>query len=121
MELETVQQSLKFGPVTLQAADERPASYFVAGRKLYAVGTTNGALEPIGAEHLVGEMGGVWGHPVKFLDGWYLAIKDQQGRDELLECVHFEGHLSDVVLRFVHGPLQLQRFWSARCSTRSRC
>jgi hypothetical protein len=100
---------MRFGPIELTAADARPAPYFLSGRKLYAIGTTNGALEPVGAEHLVGEMGGVWAHPVKFLDGWYLAIEDQTGRHELLRCLDFEGHLSDVLMHFAHGPLRLTR------------
>lgn len=102
-------QSLRFGPVALEAPDARPAPYFLAGRKLYAIGTTNGALEPVGAEHLVGEMGGVWAHPVKFLNGWYLSIQDAAGHHNLLHCTTFEGHLSDVVLFFEHTPLCLTR------------
>ncbi|HEX6287816.1 MAG TPA: glycosyl hydrolase family 65 protein [Herpetosiphonaceae bacterium] len=107
--IRTTQQSLRFGPVALEASDPRPAPYFLSGRKLYAIGTTNGALEPVGAEHLVGEMGGVWAHPVKFLDGWYLSIQDQLGRDDLLRCQAFEGHLSDVTMQFAHGPLRISR------------
>lgn len=103
------QQSLRFGSVTLEGRDTEPAPYFLSGRKLYAIGTTNGALEPVGAEHLVGEMGGVWAHPVKFLDGWYLSIQDQQGRHDLLRCLDFEGHLSDATMHFSHGPLALTR------------
>lgn len=105
----TTQQSLRFGPVALDATDTKPAPYFLSGRKLYAIGTTNGALEPVGAEHLVGEMGGVWAHPVKFLDGWYLSIQDANGRHDLLHCESFEGHLSDVTMRFSHTPLRLVR------------
>ncbi|WP_029215659.1 amylo-alpha-1,6-glucosidase [Kallotenue papyrolyticum] len=102
-------QALRFGPIELQAGDARPAPYFLSGRKLYAIGTTSGALEPVGAEHLVGEMGGVWAHPVKFLDGWYLSIQDETGRHDLLRCLDFEGHLSDVTMHFVHGALRLTR------------
>jgi hypothetical protein len=105
----TTQQSLRFGPITLEADSAKPAPYFLSGRKLYAIGTTNGALEPVGAEHLVGEMGGVWAHPVKFLDGWYLSIQDSAGRDDLLRCLEFEGHLSDATMKFAHGPLLLTR------------
>jgi hypothetical protein len=105
----TTRQSLHFGPVNMEATDSQPAPYFISGRKLYAIGTTSGALEPVGAEHLVGEMGGVWAHPVKFLDGWYLSVEDETGRDDLLHCLDFEGHLSDVTLRFAHGPLRISR------------
>jgi hypothetical protein len=105
----TTRQSLRFHSVELEASNARPAPYFLAGKKLYAIGTTNGALEPVGAEHLVGEMGGVWAHPVKFLDGWYLAVEDENGRDNLLRCLDFDGHLSDVLMHFRHGPLCLTR------------
>jgi len=103
------QQSLRFGEIALDARDARSAPYLLSGRKLYAIGTTTGALEPVGAEHLVGDMGGVWAHPVKFLDGWYLSLQDATGRHDLLHCLHFEGHLSDATMRFAHGPLSLTR------------
>ena len=102
-------QSLRFGPIELEASDDQPAPYFLSGRKLYAIGTTSGALEPVGAEHLVGEMGGVWAHPVKFLDGCYLSIEDGSGHDDLLHCLDFEGHLSDATMHFAHGPLRMSR------------
>lgn len=103
------QQSLRFGPITLAAAHDLPAPYFLSGRKLYAIGSTNGKLEPVGAEHLVGEMGGVWAHPVKFLEGWYFAVEDAGGYHDQIHCRAFEGHLSDVQLEFAHGPLRLLR------------
>jgi hypothetical protein len=104
-----IRQSLRFGPVALDANETQPAAYFLSGRKLYAIGTTSGALEPVGAEHLVGEMGGVWAHPVKFLDGWYLSIQDGTGRHDLLRCLDFEGHLSDVMMHFKHAALGITR------------
>jgi hypothetical protein len=105
----TTHQSLRFGPVTLDAKDEQPTPYFLSGSKLYAIGSTSGALEPVGVEHLVGEMGGVWAHPIKFSDGWYVSIQDHAGRSDRLRCLAFEGHLSDVMLHFAHGPLRITR------------
>jgi hypothetical protein len=102
-------QSLRFGPIELDATEGKPAHYFISGRKLYAIGTTTGMIEPVGAEHLIGEMGGVWAHPVKFLDGWFFAAEDSTGRNDWLHCTQFEGHLSDVALHFAHGPLQITR------------
>lgn len=100
---------MRFGPIVFGADDTRPAPYFVSGRKLYAIGSTSGTIEPVGVEHLVGQMGGVWAHPVKFLNGWYPSIQDRAGRHELLRCDTFEGHLSDVTLQYTHGPLHLSR------------
>jgi hypothetical protein len=54
-------------------------------------------------------MGGVWAHPVKFLDGWYLSLHDTTGQHDLLHCRRFEGHLTDVTLEFEHGALNLTR------------
>lgn len=105
----TTEQALRFGPMLLEATEAQPAPYFLAGRKFYMIGTTSGALEPVGAEHLVGEMGGVWAHPVKFLDGWYLAIEDSGGRHDLLPYHFFEGHLSDATLYVTHEPLRIVR------------
>lgn len=104
-----VPQTLRFGPLTLDAHAARSTPYFLSGRKLYAIGATDGSITPVGDEHLVGEMGGVWAHPIKFLDGWFFSLQDGDGRHDLLRCIHFEGHLSDATLRFEHGPLELTR------------
>lgn len=109
MKQPTIQQALRFGPVQIDAGNGQPAPYFLSGKTLYAVGITNGTVEPIGAEHLVGEMGGVWAHPVKFLDGWDVAVDDAAGHADPLQCTGFEGHLSDVTLRFEHELVQLER------------
>lgn len=77
--------------------DATPAApYFLAGRKLYAVGTLSGAIEPIGAEHLVGEMGGVWAHLDRVLaDGIALSLADAEGAP-------LAGELRAVTERLAH-------------------
>ncbi|HTE28075.1 alpha-L-rhamnosidase-related protein [Flavitalea sp.] len=44
-----------------------------AGDRLYMVGYQDGSFPPIGW-HLTGEMGGVWSHPVKLLDGFEVCL-----------------------------------------------
>ena len=102
-------QALRFGPVVMDRDDPEPPPYMLSGRKMYVLGTIDGAFRPIGAEHLPGEMGGVWAHPVRFADGWYLNVYDEHGPAHLNDCHDFEGHLSDVELRFHHGPLAITR------------
>ena len=47
--------------------------YITAGNRLYAIGAQNGTFPEIGW-HVSGEMGGVWDHPIKLLDGYRAAI-----------------------------------------------
>jgi Bacterial alpha-L-rhamnosidase 6 hairpin glycosidase domain len=79
--MQGVQNILRFGRHTLSSVDsaDEPAPYFLAGRKMYYIGMTSGDMQPIGAEHLVGEMGGLWAHPIKVADGITLAIADADG------------------------------------------
>src|SRR5687768_10502130 len=44
-----------------------------AGDRLYMVGYQDGSFPAIGW-HLTGEMGGVWSHPVKLLDGFEVTL-----------------------------------------------
>jgi glycogen debranching enzyme len=58
---------------------EKP--YVTAGDRTYIIGTMNGDFPDIG-EHVNGEMGGVWMHPIKLLDGYYLKISDLASKKE---------------------------------------
>lgn len=92
------QRTLHFGPYTRNAQDANNTTvpYFLAGRHMYHVGMVSGAIEPIGAEHLVGEMGGLWMHPVKVADGIQISLRDSEGAQVLLRNTHVTEHLSHV-------------------------
>lgn len=47
--------------------------YVTPGNRVYAVGLQDGSFAEIGW-HIKGEMGGVWNHPIKLMDGFELAI-----------------------------------------------
>lgn len=49
------------------------SSYVTAGDRVYIVGHQDGTFPDLGW-HVTGEMGGVWDHPIKLLDGFRLAI-----------------------------------------------
>src|ERR671910_1508947 len=51
-------------------ADKR---YVAAGDRAYVIGSEDGRFPPMGW-HIRGEMGGVWAHPIKLLDGYWFAI-----------------------------------------------
>ena len=49
--------------------------YVAAGDRAYIIGTGDGRFPPLGW-HIPGEMGGVWSHPIKLLDGYQFAFND---------------------------------------------
>lgn len=102
-------QTLRFGTIAMERDDEEPTAYMLAGRHMYVLGTADAAIRPIGAEHIVGEMGGFWAHPVRFADGWVVVVHEGDGVTRLDNCRATEGHLSDVTFAFEHGPLRITR------------
>jgi Mannosylglycerate hydrolase MGH1-like glycoside hydrolase domain len=58
---------------TDQALDDK--RYVAAGDQAYVIGSEDGRFPPMGW-HIRGEMGGVWAHPVKLLDGYWFAVDD---------------------------------------------
>ncbi len=48
--------------------------FLTSGERLYIVGHQNGTFPDLGW-HVKGEMGGVWMHPIKLMDGYSLSIK----------------------------------------------
>ncbi len=79
--MEITRRQFSFGEHQLSAdgpaAIEAP--YIIAGPRLYAIGSGSGAIGPIGDEHLVGEMGGIWAHPMKLADGFSLSVRGPDG------------------------------------------
>ncbi len=51
--------------------------YTTAGNMMYSVGSQNGSFPEIGF-HIPGEMGGIWQHPIKLLDGFKLKCSDNK-------------------------------------------
>src|SRR5215217_4803323 len=105
------QRTLRFGPHTLLAADpgSEVVPYFLAGRKMYYVGMTTGDLQPIGAEHLVGEMGGMWAHPLKVADGMTLLISEPDGTQPMAHAVELIELLSHIEWRYRIGGMEVKR------------
>ncbi len=66
--------------------------YLTAGDRAYIIGNQDGDFPDFGW-HIPGEMSGVWSHPIKLLDGFWLQV---------------DGAWLTPASRFVSGP-----FWSA--------
>src|SRR5918993_5473084 len=64
--------SLEPRSTTAQLDDKR---YVAAGDRAYVIGSEDGRFPPMGW-HIRGEMGGVWAHPIKLLDGYWFRLDD---------------------------------------------
>lgn len=49
--------------------------FVTAGDRLYMVGHQDGSFPDLGW-HVTGEMGGIWDHPIKLMDGFTLAVEE---------------------------------------------
>ena len=61
------------GPTRSTTANLDAKRYVAAGTRAYVIGAESGRFPPMGW-HIRGEMGGVWAHPVKLLDGYWFAL-----------------------------------------------
>ncbi|MEX6690413.1 hypothetical protein QTN47_23075 [Danxiaibacter flavus] len=67
--------------------------YVTAGDRLYAIGNQQGNFPSVGF-HIPGEMGGIWQHPIKLLNGFGLAIRKAGSADfhKLEKADHFKTY-----------------------------
>ena len=75
--------------------------YVTAGDRLYMVGYQDGQFPDLGW-HVTGEMGGIWDHPIKLMDGFTAALV-QNGQSHCLEAAE----------RFVNYPFANQHFYGS--------
>ncbi len=62
--------------------------YITAGNRVYSVGHQNGSFPEIGW-HIKDEMGGIWNHPIKLMDGFDASIKTKEATYLLNEAEAF--------------------------------
>jgi len=90
----------------LTSIDGKPqylASPFVtAGDRVYIIGHQDGSFPDLGW-HVTGEMGGVWDHPIKLMDGFTASIKTQDDNQSF--CL-------DKAERFINYPMANRHHFS---------
>src|SRR5215207_7314313 len=64
------------GPTRSTTAQLDEKRYVAAGDRAYVIGSEDGRFPPMGW-HIRGEMGGVWAHPIKLLDGYWFSVDGQ--------------------------------------------
>src|SRR5437868_5808358 len=60
----------------LKKSNKLDDPYVAAGDRAYLVGAQDGGFPDFGW-HLPGEMGGLWMHPIKLLDGFWLRVGEE--------------------------------------------
>ncbi len=74
--------------------------YVTAGDRTYLIGTQDGNFPDMG-QHVPGEMGGLWLHPIKLIDGFWAKVTDMAsnqniGLSESTEFVNYSSAFSLV-------------------------
>jgi glycogen debranching enzyme len=87
--------------------------YVTAGDRTYIIGTQDGNFPDMGG-HVKGEMGGLWLHPIKLMDGFWIKLKDINTENEswLSEAVEFVNYPYGNKIKYspVLNGLETERF-----------
>ncbi len=92
---------LRESPSLQGKAEYLQSPYVTAGDRAYLVGHQDGSFPELGW-HIPGEMGGLWSHPIKLLDGFELSLS-----------IGGEAIPADGLRRFVNYPMANVLFWEA--------
>jgi hypothetical protein len=101
-------QRLTLGSIQLAKPDDLETLFYLAGKRMYEVGAMNGGFPFIGW-HIPGEMGGVWAHPMKVLNGFSFVVEGSNGRWVLTDAKSFSHEFAQATFRFSRGPLEVMR------------
>ncbi len=85
--------------------------FVTAGDRVYMVGHQNGNFPELGW-HIKDEMGGIWNHPIKLMDGFEAQLEYKEQQIALDSAVHFTNYpFGNSHTYFLNGmPLKLERF-----------
>ncbi|MEW6232742.1 MAG: GH116 family glycosyl hydrolase [Chloroflexota bacterium] len=103
-----VEQAVRFGQLDMETIGPAQTPYFHAGRKMYAIGAVGGDFPALG-EHIRGEMGGLWAHPIKVLDGFFFEITEDGRSWRLARPRRFIHGLAHVEFLFEQQGLLVHR------------
>ncbi|MCB0457580.1 MAG: glycogen debranching protein, partial [Flavobacteriaceae bacterium] len=67
------------------------SSMVTAGDRVYMVGHQDGSFPPLGW-HIKGEMGGIWDHPIKLMDGFEITLSTDDESFILNKATQFTNY-----------------------------
>lgn len=87
--------------------------YLTPGDKSYVIGTQNGLFPDMGG-HVRGEMGGIWTHPIKIADGFWLRVASVGSNDgiwlaDIKDYVTYP-HGNKFIYQPILGGIEVERF-----------
>lgn len=85
--------------------------FVTAGDRVYMVGHQNGSFPELGW-HIKDEMGGIWNHPIKLMDGFEAQVEYKEQQIVLDSAVQFINYPFGNAHRYAHEqmPLAIERF-----------
>ena len=83
--------------------------FVAAGDKLYLVGHQDGSFPPLGW-HVKDEMGGIWAHPIKLLDGFEASYTDGDKVVQLDKASSFINYPFANQHLYAGSEIQVERF-----------
>ncbi|MCU0491421.1 MAG: amylo-alpha-1,6-glucosidase [Chloroflexaceae bacterium] len=95
--------------VPFQVGEPGAAPYLLAGRRMYAIGIAANEMVPIGLEHIVGELGGLWAHPVKVAEGVVVSLHERNGDPLPVDEASFEDQLAAICWTWRSGQTTVRR------------
>jgi len=113
--------SEKVGPTFSDLVNESPhiegkqeyldSPYVTAGNRLYMVGHQDGSFPELGW-HIKGEMGGIWNHPIKLMDGFDIELRFDTAVLQLDNAESFTNYPYANVHRFHYNDenIKIQRW-----------
>ncbi|MGB5459638.1 MAG: glycogen debranching protein, partial [Eudoraea sp.] len=102
---------IKDSPFINGKIDYLNSPYVTAGDRVYMVGHQNGSFPDLGW-HVKGEMGGIWDHPIKLMDGFEVTLdwRDQSLKlDSATSFVNYP-YANKHTYNLSKNNLQIERF-----------
>ena len=94
-------------------AQHQHQPYVTAGDRAYLIGTQDGNFPDLGG-HVPGEMGGLWLHPIKLIDGFWAQVTDSATHQQVALSESTDFVTYPYGTRFRYGPvldsLDIDRF-----------
>ena len=104
---ETLSEILSGSPVIKGNTNYLNSPYVTAGDRVYMVGHQNGSFPELGW-HIKGEMGGIWNHPIKLMDGFDAQIVVANDTLTLNNAIEFVNYPMANMHRFEWPDKQIE-------------
>lgn len=96
---QTITEILKTLPSEKGKQAYLQSPYVTAGDRLYMVGYQDGSFPDLGW-HVEGEMGGIWNHPIKLMDGFSISVRQENA--DTVQCLDHASEFTNFPVANQH-------------------